>query len=233
MLQQINLDDPEQSPLLVIPQGNHASRGRSVFFGRSGTGQIRSIRNWIRRYVEHQSRTRLQHVTSKRPAKSPSTSPVAAASIPVQSDMEQVRDSGSPQTRMTDNNNRGRQLIDAVLKDERPDAFDPDAFNRQQRAGHAPSTADHRKRQGSLVPPRLPSQPPQQTAQRQRHPRSFAIGHSLPNARRVPLPRASQIGAIPNADMEFLNRNRLLVPEALWNRQQTKNALNLPGGLQR
>ncbi|MEO1997024.1 MAG: hypothetical protein ABGZ17_17285, partial [Planctomycetaceae bacterium] len=63
MIQQINLAEPEQSPLLVIPQGNHASRGRSVFFGRSGAGQIRSIREWIRHYTEHQSRTSLHHVT--------------------------------------------------------------------------------------------------------------------------------------------------------------------------
>ena len=40
----INLAAPDQSPLLVIPQGNHGRRGQSVFFGRSGAEDIRPER---------------------------------------------------------------------------------------------------------------------------------------------------------------------------------------------
>ena len=238
IVQFIDLAEPDQSPLLVTPQGNHGRRGQSVFFGRSGAGQVRSIREWIREYVAHQSQVNRPVATPPQTTSTRSGSSVAAASVPVQPDAARGQLSAAQSRQPAEAiNERGRQLIDKVLRDERPDAFNPAEFNQQQTGG--PTRTTHRL-------PHPPDNPRQ--ANNQRFPpqapgpggapriarRTLAIGHSLPTSRRVSVPIPATRDRPQPSRLNLRSAKPLLIPESLWHRRSQFNTSgNTPGGFPR
>lgn len=134
ILQQIDLRNPDASPLLQVPVGNHAARGGTVFFGPTGVEQFEDLRLWIHALAQEQQSAVAQASPvhpPRTPARSESTSAPEALTrrttpgtrSPVTSPSQQT---ASPATVQPD-----RDFVDQVLQEEQPDAFDPNEFNRR------------------------------------------------------------------------------------------------------
>lgn len=55
LLQQINAENPELSPLLTIVTGPHGSDGRTVFHGSKGNEQLVALTEWVRAIAREQT----------------------------------------------------------------------------------------------------------------------------------------------------------------------------------
>jgi len=116
VLNQIETQDALQSPLLVVPRGTHGRRGRTIFQGRRGAEQMSELESWVQLVSADQAGPRKSDpfIASRR-------SPELAANQ-------------SGDVELHPNAKRGPlppDLLDEALRDERPDAFDPNIFNRQ------------------------------------------------------------------------------------------------------
>lgn len=117
-LEYVDLDDPTSSPLLVQPSGPHGPGNRPVFVGSGGRTQRELLAEWVRDVA--------RDLGPKRDR--PERSPVVTASREEPADRREPGDRDEPST--TTNARRAPNLLDRILDEERPDAFDPDAFNR-------------------------------------------------------------------------------------------------------
>lgn len=127
----IDVDQPDKSPLLTEARGNHGERGRSLFFGRSGSSQLSDLHNWVRAYAAEERSNAGPSTTSFAASDAPPSKLGAAASIP---DRNQAppRAHTQPGARPLDSPQaRGAALVERVLEEEARDAFDPDDFNRK------------------------------------------------------------------------------------------------------
>lgn len=112
VLKQINVDSPDRSPLLTVTSGRHGGGRRDVFIGRAGAKQRETLRDWIRKVAKDIEKQAETSVASK--SKSASGTKTSKA-IP----------SDDP-------------FLRTILRNERPDAFDPREFNRANRKSATP-----------------------------------------------------------------------------------------------
>lgn len=126
VIEQIDVQRPHQSPLLVIPRGTHGQGGQSVFRGRSGAEQISLLQQWVESVAPKRA--------DETPAESLFASGAGARQATERPDPRQSSDLPAA-VRQTRSANAGEpavpDLLEQVLRDERPDAFDPDVFNRR------------------------------------------------------------------------------------------------------
>lgn len=118
ILGQINPAQPGTSPLINPPA--NVPEHRNLFAGASGAKQRQTLENWIRAALSDKG-----IVPAEEPA--PVIAPVqlAAAEMPVETNPQQIRQV-QPRTP-----SQPEQLLDRILKEERPDPFDPEVFNRR------------------------------------------------------------------------------------------------------
>ena len=111
VLEYVDFDEPGASPLLTKPSGSHGPRRQPAFVGRSGRTQREMLAAWVKEVARD-----LGTENGKEP------SPVVTAS------REVPRDARASATKPP--SRKSPDLLDRILDEERPDAFDPDAFNR-------------------------------------------------------------------------------------------------------
>lgn len=140
VLEQLTLTTPHSSPLLIQMQlEGHGGSRKPLFPGRVGEAQIQTIANWI--VDVSRSRKKLTH-----PGPSDQRDPLqltaaveGATNLP-QNATARPADSGRmPET--TDGppavndpvpeSDATSRLLESILRDDQPDAFDPEVFNRQ------------------------------------------------------------------------------------------------------
>ena len=117
VLRYVDADNPKQSPLLVVPQGSHGRGSRAIFSGPGGSDQMATLAQWVRQVAKERPkecgiRSAKREVRDDA-GESGSRSPT--------SDLQTI----SGQTRSGEDD-----LLDRILREERKDAFDPEAFNR-------------------------------------------------------------------------------------------------------
>lgn len=115
VLRRIDPATPLRSPLIVAPAGEH-DEGQPVFRGRGGEAQRELLAGWV------------EKVAREMPELLPADEPHVASSAPSQAAGSQAYGgavSASPLTQADE------EFLREILREERPDAFDPDEFNRR------------------------------------------------------------------------------------------------------
>lgn len=134
VLNRIDADDPRGSSLLVVPRGNHGPGGRAIFSGPRGADQFDLLRGWVLQVAEESLTTGGHPVRTGEHAARSSQEPQPALypqlSAPGTSGKPSAADDPSETTRVNATLDRD-PLLEAILREERPDAFDPAEFNRQ------------------------------------------------------------------------------------------------------
>ncbi len=123
LLRQIDPQNTAQSPLLVIPRGTHGRGGRTIFRGRKGAAQMALLEKWVQLVVSEHAGQPILDLTDRTTESLKDGEPVTPA---VAHDVSEL-----PGDRKADG--AVADLLDQALRDERPDAFDPEIFNRRVR----------------------------------------------------------------------------------------------------
>lgn len=135
VLRYVDPQDADRSPLLLVPRGNHGRAGRPIFRGPGGARQLESLQRWVRQVAVSNAAApddrppapaadaaRLDGgPTPRRSARGtkPGARPGPAPGYQLTPAMRAVRD------RL-----ERRDILTEILRDERKDEFDPEAFNR-------------------------------------------------------------------------------------------------------
>jgi hypothetical protein len=121
VIEQIDTASPDRSPLLTVTTGRHGGSRRDVFVGSAASKQRETLRNWIRKVTKELDQQSTTVVAAKSKTK---TAKRIGKSKAIPSDDPFFR---------------------KILRDERPDAFDPREFNRGNRKSASAPTRRSRK----------------------------------------------------------------------------------------
>lgn len=107
---------PEESPLLLVPQGNHGPHGETIFHGSIGAQQLETLRRWVLAAVEDQKKgiDRSSMLLADQTAPGPNAL--------IRAEPAAGPEAGTPPP---------EDLLEKILREERADAFDPAEFNRK------------------------------------------------------------------------------------------------------
>jgi hypothetical protein len=121
---QISLDDPAASPLLVAPSHpGHGGTRKPLFIGAAGEAQLRSLTSWVQE-VARSSAT--NEASEPSPGVRLTSAPAADA---YRDGLDGGVDSAAlPPSAEADETSA---VLERIVAEERPDAFDPDEFNRR------------------------------------------------------------------------------------------------------
>ncbi len=136
VLAHVDRERPLSSPLLAKPSAVHGGGRRPVFDGRGGRRQRDLLESWIVAAAADLQPLPKTETASAAP-RPPRRVPWDPRPRPRPRPQPQTRDDEPAAPRKPD-------LLDRILDEERPDAFDPDAFNRSVESGRArpkPSSA--------------------------------------------------------------------------------------------
>lgn len=125
VLKHVDRDQPERSRLLTAPDGNHDRGGQPVFRDRNAEAQRAILAEWVRTIAADLPETPMGDRTSPAPsladaaprAESPSDARSGVSRAPVPSPLSDADE----------------EFLQNILREERPDAFDPEEFNRRHR----------------------------------------------------------------------------------------------------
>ena len=150
VLAQLNLESPYNSPLLRKPMDNESLVHRGVFFGQRGEDQRKILNDWVEMLaaeepaspVASKSRTSGRDGDVESHAVPPEVIPVGArraesnSPTPLTIEIPRTR---KPQrissAEVNADEEENSKLIQRILEEDRPDAFDPDVFNRKVHGG--------------------------------------------------------------------------------------------------
>ncbi|MEZ5942978.1 MAG: hypothetical protein R3C18_16415 [Planctomycetaceae bacterium] len=135
LLQQVELTRPEASPLLRKPQESTEFH-RFVFRGSTGIRQLQILQGWVSQVAQEKMPNQLPQT----PVRQPADVVLASGGYPVPSEYSHemaLSQNGSPD-----------ELLNGILRQEQPDPFDPEVFNRQV---HGRSAAEMRGEQKTSV----------------------------------------------------------------------------------
>lgn len=158
VLRQIDPRSPEQSPLIVVPTGGHGGAGRPIFDGPAGSEQQALVREWVARVADELSQQlerrsdtpSLLAKTAGEPGRYAERAGDENPALHIGAGAAQVADVRDGETARADatvENAAGIErftyrarsstgtttrdtLLNQILRQERPDAFDPAEFNR-------------------------------------------------------------------------------------------------------
>lgn len=148
VLQQIDVNRPERSPLLTKPDVTHGRRGRPVFSGPAGGAQFKIIEDWVNRAAADRSRGvrrdeafpaiprfALDGTTNNRANQTRFERPAAATSkhfgTPLEDDRLELRNGVQTRQDADAASHPRRDEVTESLKIRSRDDFAPDDFNRR------------------------------------------------------------------------------------------------------
>ncbi|WP_166820254.1 hypothetical protein [Thalassoroseus pseudoceratinae] len=130
MMEYIDMEDPDSSPVLKLPTGLHGPKKRSAFGGPYGDANFQDFQNWVRAVAAD--------LRTEQPKKT--VSPAVLAHDSEIKEREPPRLTlirGTPELESIDPEEMARsekdEILEAALRDEKPDLFDPEEFNRLHR----------------------------------------------------------------------------------------------------
>jgi hypothetical protein len=140
----IDAQRPDESPLLRALANPDSGAHRHLFFGPRGNEQFELLRNWVRKAAAETSAAIVPPATAATAAESSTalSPPLAAApwpgAGPAAETAAQSPAAGMPVSAASPGSPRNQKeqrgvtddFLRGILKAERPDAFDPDEFNR-------------------------------------------------------------------------------------------------------
>jgi hypothetical protein len=180
LLEYIDVERPERSALLTALDGNHGGLNRSLFYGPSGERQVKLLKDWIHAAAKEKRNAGRQRdrqpsvLTKETPLSDPGVVPAAATASESRSNAD--RKNRRPSTTSTKPGDRddGTEFAIAInrgdsqnesLRDEtaaadssptsdekKPDAFDPEAFNRRYHGGRDDKAGKRPKREREAEP---------------------------------------------------------------------------------
>ncbi len=127
VLNQIDFKTPHQSPLLKATVGLHGGSRKLMFNGRTGGDQLRILRDWV-----HEAAAALD------PNSTLQTS-ASSAKASEENDIKQAAFSASDEVPLSEGD---KQILREAAEATRPDAFDPNIFNRRYHGRPNKSTSD-------------------------------------------------------------------------------------------
>jgi len=132
----IDVDQPEKSRLLTALKGAHGGSHRAIFHGNTGARQSAMLREWTLKTARERTRIAESDILH-RPFAGTNDANIKPASTKLNGD----RSGATASDNQPDKEGRAEQedLLEAVLREEREDKFDPDKFNRAVN-GKRPST---------------------------------------------------------------------------------------------
>ncbi|MBT4866231.1 MAG: hypothetical protein HON53_14100 [Planctomycetaceae bacterium] len=148
-LQYINRSDADGSRMLTVPLGSHGRGGRPIFSRSRGTGQFKLLRNWVRRIAAESPAEKRAAKSSERRGDNFAGSRTARGNFTLQRgqqprstlDRNDTLRGESPKsiTNARPSADRARvttggdALLEAIVREQRRDAFDPAEFNRKSK----------------------------------------------------------------------------------------------------
>jgi hypothetical protein len=133
VLQFINFDAPDQSPLLLTSPESAKVHGE-IFRGSAGADQFRLLESWVSRAAREASPPgeRRQHRRSADVEMHAVTSLETAVTEPELLPLPKIADGDeSPMPERAQDVTDERRLLDRIRQEQLPDPFDPDIFNRR------------------------------------------------------------------------------------------------------
>ncbi len=123
VLEQIDISNPERSPLLIRPRGAHGKNGGSLFSGPGSAEQLEMLRSWVVTVASDKS-TNKQAEASK--------TNLLKRDILIAPETPSISGAGKTENRgpkAEKRQQRSEDLLEQTLLDQRPDMFDPREFN--------------------------------------------------------------------------------------------------------
>jgi hypothetical protein len=124
VLSQIDLSDPELSPILAVTAGAHGNSATPLFRGRAGAAQVNALRSWVLAASDdiapYASRT--QREGSARP-------------VLTRASHTQQRSAEMPHGRERSTAESDETLLEAAHRANADDPFNPDEFNQKYHPG--------------------------------------------------------------------------------------------------
>ncbi|MEX0718542.1 MAG: hypothetical protein WD066_18260 [Planctomycetaceae bacterium] len=133
VLRRIDRERPERSTLLTAPEDAH-DRGRPVFRDHNAPAQREVLSEWVRKIAADmpETPTTSQPVAARPAAETRSpTKPSAIATAPPRG--VPARPTSPRAANSTSLTDADEKFLEDILREERPDAFDPEEFNRLHR----------------------------------------------------------------------------------------------------
>lgn len=143
ILNYIDVDAPRNSRLLTEPVGNHGSTGRAIFHGLGAAEQRNSLRDWVFAVAAElaaQERQKQEAPTIARRSAATATRGKMGGTRrrPITPGLPWQRELSLQESPLVETNpvsadrplDPRDEILERILRDERKDAFDPDAFNR-------------------------------------------------------------------------------------------------------
>ena len=135
ILRYIDLQNPAESPILKLPTGLHGPKQQSAFGGPGGDENLRDFQDWVRAVADDMGTEENQKMVS--PAVLAHDSELAE-----QQPQRLTLIRGRPEIQPIDPEELARReknkILEAALRDEKPDLFDPEEFNRLHRRNSQP-----------------------------------------------------------------------------------------------
>jgi hypothetical protein len=136
VLQYVDPENPSSSRVLKIPNGPHGKDSQPVFSGTLAASQYKTLAAWVELVAGETEKGR--RAAAARPSLAHAQTSVAEKkSGKSNGKIQQV--SGTAE--QTFEANAKPDLLEKVLREERPDPFDPGEFNKRFHSGRAPRTS--------------------------------------------------------------------------------------------
>ncbi|MGH7128100.1 MAG: tetratricopeptide repeat protein [Planctomycetaceae bacterium] len=138
ILEYVNLEHPDRSPLLQVPRGNHGRGGRTIFVGPAGAEQRELLEVWVRRVAQERRDERREMRAGESRDERREMREISAPDFRLPPYARKTLNLDTLNSGLDDTAGKSPHpalqpaddhLLKDVLKDERPDAFDPAEFN--------------------------------------------------------------------------------------------------------
>ncbi|GAB4134790.1 MAG: hypothetical protein Tsb009_00200 [Planctomycetaceae bacterium] len=129
----INPRQPELSPLLTKPTGNHGRNGRPVFRGRAGSRQRELLRQWVYAVAQSSQPASSTRTSSISSSGDPNRLPPVKPGYQLTPAMKAIRSQAEQSRVLRDLYRKPDSNSTSRIRSSGRDAFDPEEFNKQNR----------------------------------------------------------------------------------------------------
>lgn len=136
VLNHVDLEHPERSPLLMVSDGHHGGMNRAIFYGSSGEKQRQLLLDWLK--VVAQEKNAAQQELAKHPSVLPKKINDATKTAEDEPETNDLNETPKSQRGMASILDQSKTRHD----DDQDDAFDPEIFN-QKYHGRSSSSNSH------------------------------------------------------------------------------------------
>lgn len=143
VLRFVEIESPEDSPLLKKPSGPHGRNGRPIFYGHAGEKNLETLKEWIEQVAEKRGGDSQDDKEKSKPNAFSRWDPFERTEKKSDTTLYRGRPEApktQPQSPEERSEEAKEELLNSILRNEQEDAFDPEVFNRKfgERGASAP-----------------------------------------------------------------------------------------------